>query len=124
MNYQEQESGPPLVFVGAKFPLTLSVMSMLWNKDPFAVVQPQMHEETNVMSVPSERIQKDREEEEGCRDKNDLEDCVLSKAESNMYNSSFAMLFCGPDAFGNCTIPQVRINSLSFQTRQDIITTR
>ena len=96
------------MFVGAKFPLTLSVVSMLWNKDPFAV-QPKMHEETNAMSVPLERIQ----QRERCRDKNDLEDCVLSKAESNMYNSSFAMLFCGPDAFGNCTIPQVRINSLS-----------
>ena len=101
--------------MGERFQTMLSVVSMFWSQNPF-IVQPELHAETNVMAVPSERVQHRKGGEGGggrCRDKNDLEECVLSQAESNMYNSSFAMLFCGPDAFGNCTIPQVRINSLS-----------
>ena len=87
---------------------------MSWLEPPY-IVRPRMREETNVMAAPIERIQEGTE----CRDKDDLEDCVRSGVESNMYNSSFAMPFCGAagDAFGNCTIPQVRINPCQKRSR-------
>ena len=92
---------------------------MSWLENPY-IVRPRIHEETNVLAAPIERIQDGK----GCRDKDDLEDCVRSRVESNMYNSSFAMQFCGPtargaavDAFGNCTIPQVRINPCQKRSR-------
>ena len=102
---QDQESGPPLAFIGAKSQM-MSIASRFWSDNPFTV-QPKQHEEINVIVKPEENIKHDY----NCEDDSAIEafdECVRLQTEANIYNSSFAERFCdASDVFGNCTIPQV-----------------
>lgn len=85
----------------------MSIASMFWNVSPYTV-QFNRFEEVNVVAKPVEEVK----EGNNCllsMTSSDYDLCVRQKAESNMYNSTFASLFCTgtKNAFGNCTIPQV-----------------
>ena len=78
---------------------------MFWNESPFTI-NPEQHEEINVIAKLEENIDIFGQNCSWKSVKN-FDKCVRKQTENNMYNSTFAEHFCGLDAFGNCTIPQV-----------------